>query len=148
MYHALNKGQKQILCQNNSARIYSEEKQSKICNSVYFRLCIDLMHIPPPVTAEGYDGSHQPRYAECKLTQTRKKKVPYKLQTCTQLFRETDRSARRVLLLSYLSLNMIENDAYRICHDLTVEIKFYKPDLKNVIKPAFGELNITFLGRV
>ena len=35
-----------------------------VCNAVYFRLCIDLMHILPPVTAEGYDGSHHPRYAE------------------------------------------------------------------------------------
>ena len=24
-----------------------------------------LMHILPPVTAEGFDGSHQPRFAEC-----------------------------------------------------------------------------------
>ena len=37
-----------------------------VCNAVYFRLCIDLMHITPPVTAEGYNGSHHPRYAECK----------------------------------------------------------------------------------
>ena len=35
------------------------------CNAVYFRLCIDLMHITPPVTAKGYDGSHHLRYAEC-----------------------------------------------------------------------------------
>ena len=28
-----------------------------VCNAVYFRLCIDLMHILPPVTAEGFDGS-------------------------------------------------------------------------------------------
>ena len=28
-----------------------------ICNAVYFWLCVDLMHITPPVTAEGYDGS-------------------------------------------------------------------------------------------
>ena len=25
----------------------------------------DLIHILPPVTAEGYDGSHRPRYVEC-----------------------------------------------------------------------------------
>ena len=25
---------------------------------------IDLMHILPPVTAEGFDGSHHPSYAE------------------------------------------------------------------------------------
>ena len=35
-----------------------------VCNAVYFRLCIDLMHILPPVTAEGFDGSHHPRCAE------------------------------------------------------------------------------------
>ena len=35
-------------------------------NAVYFRLCIDLMHILPPVTAEGFDGSHHPRFAEWK----------------------------------------------------------------------------------
>ena len=26
---------------------------TRVCNAVYFRLCIDLMHITPPVTAEG-----------------------------------------------------------------------------------------------
>ena len=49
----------------------SEKKKKKIltwvCNAVYFRLCIDLMHITPPVTAEGYDGSHQPRHARKSL---------------------------------------------------------------------------------
>ena len=30
-------------------------------------LCIDLMHITPPVTAKGYDGSHHSRYAECAM---------------------------------------------------------------------------------
>ena len=33
-------------------------------NAIYFRLCIDLMHILPQVTAEGFDGSHHPRFAE------------------------------------------------------------------------------------
>ena len=32
------------------------------CTSGYD--CIDLMHITPPVTADGYDSSHHPRYAE------------------------------------------------------------------------------------
>ena len=36
-----------------------------VCNAVYFRLCTDLVHITPPVTVEGYDGSHHPRCAEC-----------------------------------------------------------------------------------
>ena len=36
-----------------------------VCSSVYCRLCIDLMHILPPVTAEGLDGSHHPKFAEC-----------------------------------------------------------------------------------
>ena len=35
-----------------------------VCNAVYFRLYIDLMHITPPVKDEGFDGSHHPRYAE------------------------------------------------------------------------------------
>ena len=35
-----------------------------VCNALYFRLCIELMHISPLVTAEGLDGSHHPRYAE------------------------------------------------------------------------------------
>ena len=39
------------MCQNNSAKIYSE-KILTVCNAVYFRLCIDLMHITQPVTAE------------------------------------------------------------------------------------------------
>ena len=41
------------------------EKIITVCNAVYFRLCIDMMHILPPVTAEGFDGSHHPRFAEC-----------------------------------------------------------------------------------
>ena len=36
-----------------------------VSSSVYLRLCINLMHITPPVTAEGYDGSHHPICAEC-----------------------------------------------------------------------------------
>ena len=43
---------------NNSAKIYYE-KSNGVCNVVYFRLCIDLMHITPPFTAEGYDASHE-----------------------------------------------------------------------------------------
>ena len=38
-----------------------------VCNAVYFRLCIDLMPFTPPVTPEGYDGSHHPRCAECPI---------------------------------------------------------------------------------
>ena len=43
--------------------MYSE-KNITVCNAVYFRLRIDLMHILPPVTAEGFDGSHHPRFTE------------------------------------------------------------------------------------
>ena len=49
--------------QNNSTKIYSEKILTRVCNAVYFRLCIYLMHITPQVTAEGFDGSHHPRYA-------------------------------------------------------------------------------------
>ena len=38
----------------------------------------------------------------------------------------------------------LEIQIYRICHGLTVEINFIKRVLKNVIKPAFGELNNIF----
>ena len=38
-----------------------------ICSAVYFRLCVDLMHILPQVTAGEFDGSHHPRYAECPV---------------------------------------------------------------------------------
>ena len=44
------------------------EKIITVCNVVYFRLCIGLMHILTPVTAEGFDGSHHPRFAECLST--------------------------------------------------------------------------------
>ena len=44
---AFNKHFQQIVCQNKSAKIYSE-KNITVCNAVYFRLCIDLMHILPP----------------------------------------------------------------------------------------------------
>ena len=48
--NAFNKRFLRIVCQNGSAKIYSE-KFLTVCNAVYFRLCIDLMHILPPVTA-------------------------------------------------------------------------------------------------
>ena len=51
------------MCQNKYAKIYSEIIIT-VCNAIFFRLCIDLMHILPPVTAEGFDGSHHPRFAE------------------------------------------------------------------------------------
>ena len=61
-----------------SRNVFNEtitENLTLLCNALYFRLCIDLMHITPPVTAEGYDiippvtderydGSHHPRCAE------------------------------------------------------------------------------------
>ena len=53
------------MCQNNYAKIYSA-KNLTVCNVVYFRLCINLMPITPPVTAEGYGASRHPRYAKCK----------------------------------------------------------------------------------
>ena len=68
--NAFNKRFKRIVCQNNSAKILSE-KNITVCNAVYFRLCIDLMHITPPVTAGGFDGFHHPRCAECSLIQKR-----------------------------------------------------------------------------
>ena len=66
---AFNKRFSRIVCQNNSVKIYSE-KILTVCrsNAVYFRLCIDFMHILPPVTAEGFDGFHHPRYAEWSTT--------------------------------------------------------------------------------
>ena len=42
------------LCAKITAKIYSEKNQAGICNPMYFRFCIDLMHITPSVTAEGY----------------------------------------------------------------------------------------------
>ena len=62
--NALNKRFSRIVCQNNSAKIYPE-KNVTVCNVVYFRLCIDLVHITPPVTAEVFDGNHHPKYAKC-----------------------------------------------------------------------------------
>ena len=92
--NAFNKRFLRILSQNKSAKIYSDNIIT-VCNAVYFRLCIDRMHILPqgleayfnmhkytelltfltkiriseykhlpPVTAEGFDGSHHPRFAE------------------------------------------------------------------------------------
>ena len=46
-------------------RSIQKKKLTEVCNAVYFRLCIDLMHINPPGTAQGFDGSHHPRYIEC-----------------------------------------------------------------------------------
>ena len=62
--NAFNKRFQRIVSQNNFAESYSE-KIITVCNAVYFRLYIDLMHILPPVTAEGFDGSHHRRFAEC-----------------------------------------------------------------------------------
>ena len=61
--NVFNKRFSRTVYQNNSAKINSE-KILIVCTAVYFRLCIDLMHITPPVTAEGFDGSYHPRYAE------------------------------------------------------------------------------------
>ena len=47
--------------------MYSEKNLTGACNPEYFRLRIDLTHINPPVTVEGFDGSHHPRYAECHI---------------------------------------------------------------------------------
>ena len=62
--NAFNKRFKRIVCEKNG-KIYSEKILTGVCNAVYFRFCIDLIHITPPVTAGGFDGSHHPRYAEC-----------------------------------------------------------------------------------
>ena len=58
------------VCVKITAKVYSERNLTDVCNPVYFRLCIDLMHITLAVTAEGSDGSHHPRYAECSITGT------------------------------------------------------------------------------
>ena len=62
------------MCQDKFAKISYEYILTGVCNAVYFRLCIDLMHILPQVTAKGNDGSHYPRCAECR--------VPYYLLIC------------------------------------------------------------------
>ena len=38
-----------------------------LCNVVYFQLCISLMYIRPPFSADGYDSSHYLKYAECPI---------------------------------------------------------------------------------
>ena len=48
------------LCLKITAKVYSEKYIMGVCNAVYFRICIDLMHINPPDTVEGFDGSHHP----------------------------------------------------------------------------------------
>ena len=46
-YHnAFNKRSSRIVYQNNSAKFYSE-KILTVCNAVYFRLCIHLIHLNP-----------------------------------------------------------------------------------------------------
>ena len=40
-----------------------------VYKAVYFRLCIELMHITPLVTAEEYDGSH-PSLEVCRMDVT------------------------------------------------------------------------------
>ena len=50
------------LCVKITARIYSEKNLTGLCNPVYVLLCIRLIHVTPPVTAEGFDGSHHSRY--------------------------------------------------------------------------------------
>ena len=69
------------LCVKITAKIYSEKNLTGVCNPVlaYFRSCIDLMHIAPPVTAEGFQGSHHPRYAEWSGTLT------HCISTCSKL---------------------------------------------------------------
>ena len=68
-------------------------------NAVYFRLCIDLIHILPPVTAEGFDGSHHPRFAECF------------------------RAVNRVLFIAILSF--FQTFFFQIISNFHVDIKIY-----------------------
>ena len=51
-------------CVKITAKIYFQKNKADVGNPVYFRLCIDLMHITPSVIAKGSDGSHQTRYAQ------------------------------------------------------------------------------------
>ena len=51
------------MCQNNCSDLKTNSKE--VCNAVYCRLCIELMHKTLPVPAEGYDGSHHLKYAQC-----------------------------------------------------------------------------------
>ena len=60
--NAFNKGFNELCFKITPLR--SKEILTGVCNAVYFGLCIDLMHISPPDTAEGYDGSYLLRYAE------------------------------------------------------------------------------------
>ena len=43
------------------------KKIKTVCNVIYFRLCIDLMHILVPVTAEGYDVPQSPEVCRMPL---------------------------------------------------------------------------------
>ena len=54
--------------QGNSAKIYSEKILMGVCNAVYFRLCIDLMHINPPDTANGIQWLPSPEI--CRMAST------------------------------------------------------------------------------
>ena len=47
-----------------TSRKQSRSGATPVCNAAYFRLCIDQMHILAPVTAEGFDNSHHPRFTE------------------------------------------------------------------------------------
>ena len=80
-----------------------EKKYITVCNALYFRLCIDLMHILPPVTAEGFDGSRHPRFAECRLYLS----VPiYKIAQCeVQMYSRSYKNVQVILRLSRCGYN-------------------------------------------
>ena len=45
------------LCVKRTLLRSIQKKIVTVCSAVFFRLCIYLMHITPPVTAEGYVGA-------------------------------------------------------------------------------------------
>ena len=53
------------LCAKITLLRLKKKTLTELCNAVYFRLNVDLIHVTPQVKTEEYDSSHHPSYAEC-----------------------------------------------------------------------------------
>ena len=118
--------------QNKSAKIYSE-KNITVCNAVYFRLCIDLMHILPPVNAEGFDVSHHPKFAECiKMASI------LNIQSCDLKHGGTFSKYCEIIILSIESLARLKDQVKSLGRKIFINKNYFHRLLGGTMKVVFS----------
>ena len=89
------------------------KKNLTLRNAVYFRFYINLIHITPPDKAEGYDGSHHPRYAEYNPVSTLSSIYTHFNKLKEKSYRKT--LWEKVKLLKMSNFTFFHNVFYAIC---------------------------------